>query len=285
MIGLRSFPSALVMCATAWESVLKAKLSVDPEDRVTLRDLLTEIRLNSAALRAVDSVELDAFRKTRNRLVHYGFSPKDDEECARLLLDVGLPFLGQCYIDLFDFFLDWREIRPGNTEFQNLTPAEMEKAGLLLEVAEQLHFGAETYRRASQHAGLEVRYCFHALSHYIRLGLKELAMTSAEWKVLDRAESDGEKWEHHRKLKADIERQLGGATWEFNCPVCGQVQCFVADLDEHRLDAGEIRAGRGACVQCGFIVGEGAPYLLEILLAKQYAEAKPKILQEFGIKQ
>jgi hypothetical protein len=44
LVGLDRYPSALVSCASAWESALKAKLAIGPEEKVTLEKMLMEIR-------------------------------------------------------------------------------------------------------------------------------------------------------------------------------------------------------------------------------------------------
>ncbi len=132
LIGLKRFPSALISCATAWESAIKAKLSIPPEDRVSLEQLLDTIIEVHSRLNGYDTTTLDDFRRTRNRLIHYGFSPKDDEKCAALLLKTGLPFLKDCYHEFFDFYLDWRDISPSIDKFINLNPGELERLGLFL---------------------------------------------------------------------------------------------------------------------------------------------------------
>src|ERR1019366_4879138 len=100
LIGMHRYPSALVSCGTAWESVMKAKLAIPPEDRIMAAELLKKTRSRFVALNVFDGDALRAFRDARNRVVHYGFSPKDDEECAVLLLKVGFPFLSLLYREL-----------------------------------------------------------------------------------------------------------------------------------------------------------------------------------------
>src|SRR5215469_15667685 len=79
-----------------------------------------------------------------------------------------------------DFYLDWKEIRPANTEFLSLSPEEMAKAGLLVEVAEQFRFVWDIYRLAKSCGDLNSERCFSGLKHLIRLGLKESARTESE---------------------------------------------------------------------------------------------------------
>src|SRR5262245_47257481 len=85
-VGLRRFPHALISCVTAIESAIKAKLKTPPERRCGLAELLDEVRSTSHTLRTFSADRLESLRDARNRIVHYGFSPKDDEECAGMLI-------------------------------------------------------------------------------------------------------------------------------------------------------------------------------------------------------
>jgi hypothetical protein len=285
LLGLDRYPSAVVSCATAWESALKAKLAIGPEERgVTLEKMLTDIRSRSEPLRMYDEEKLDAFRRKRNQLVHFGFSPKDDQECATLLLETGLPFLSLCYRVLFDFYLDWQEVRPGTTEFTNLTPEEMAKAGLLSEVAEQLRFVREISYLAKRHGKFDPTHCFSAFRQFIRLGLKESANTESELDIIKHADTHGLKFELEQKAKKDLEKLLE-PSWVFNCPICYGFDSVVAELDETRLHDHQIVTDRCACVQCGFVVGKGTPYISQILLTEQIANNRAEILKGFGLGQ
>jgi hypothetical protein len=267
------------------KALLKAKLAIGPEVRgITLEKMLNDIRPHFGPLQSYDSNKIDAFRKTRNHIVHFGFSPKDDQKCAMLLLDAGLPFLNLCYQVLFDFFLDWQEIRPGAPEFSSLSLEEMNKAGLLPEVAKQLRFARDIYRLANKVADINYVSCFGSLIHFIRLGLKETARTESEWEIIDRADTHGTKFELEQKSKEDLERLLD-PSWLFDCPICNGVDSLVAEINEAKLVSGEVVSERCACVQCGFVVGKGAPYISQALLAEAIVQKQATILKEFGIRQ
>jgi hypothetical protein len=282
LIGLNRYPSALISCATAWESVLKAKLAIPAERNSKLVVLLDKARAQYPPLRAFDRSKLDRFREERNHLVHSGFSPKDDEECSILLLETGFPFLSLCYQVLFDFYLDWRDIRPGSGIFTSLTPEELDTVGLIPEVAEQLRIAGEVYRRSKSIQGQKHLYCFSALSHYIRLSLKESAMTESEWNIIENADSLGTKFNEEHKFKEEV-RRVFDAAWDFDCPFCAGNQSLVTELETEKLKAAVVATTRCACVQCGFIVGKQAPYLAEVLLAEQITKNRARILKEYGI--
>ena len=282
LIGLQFFPSALVSCANAWEGVIKAKLGITAKNRIRLEVLLKDIRARFVVLNGYDSQKIDEFRVKRNHIVHFGFTREDEGVCARLLLKTGLPFLKSCYQELFDFYLDWQDIRSENVNFHDLRPEEMEKVGLVPDVARQIRIVGDVYHRAEQLPELDHAYCFGALSHFIRLGLKESARTEAEWSIIENADTRGVKFEEEYKLKADIERALSGPTWEFDCPICQGYNSVVAELDNERLGAGDVATKRCSCVECGFVVGNKAPYLSEVLLMKELVAKKSEILKEFG---
>jgi hypothetical protein len=190
--------------------------------------------------------------------------------------------LDLCYRALFDFYLDWQDIKAGSTEFSSLSTEEMEKAGLVPEVAEQLRFVKEIYRLAKKRGELNHANCFRSFIHFIRLNLKTSARTEAEWKLIEEAETHGLKFAHEQRVKEELEK-LFYASWVFDCPICYGVETMVAELDD--VDVHGIVADRCACVQCGFAVGKGVSYISQVLLAAEISKNRAKILKEFGIRQ
>lgn len=285
MIGLERFPSALVSCASAWESALKAHLRVPPEDREAgLAELVGSIRRCSATLRTWGQDRLTEFREARNRIVHYGFSPKDDAECARLLLGVGLPFLSGCYRELFGFCLDWRDIRSGVKDFHSLSALEMERAALLPFVADQLRVALDVYGRAKGLRGVDFSKCFKSFGHFIMLGLKESMITDGEAEVLVGGEDAGQRFRIEHGRKKDVEAVLQDCCWSFDCPVCEGRKTMVAELEGRALDEGRLAWQRCLCVRCDFFGPRGAPLLTETLLRPQIEAEMADIRKAFGLK-
>jgi hypothetical protein len=105
LIALNRYPQALIACASAIESCLRAAFNIRPEENRKLVDLLKDAKNYSQKLKNFSQVKLDNFRKTRNNFVHFGFSPDDDNKAARLLLDSGFIFLNLCYEEFFNFNL------------------------------------------------------------------------------------------------------------------------------------------------------------------------------------
>jgi hypothetical protein len=78
-LALGRYPHALVACASAIESAMKAAFAMGPEDRDNLARLIDQARSGYRGLQLFPKSELDDFRNTRNRIVHFGFSPQDDD--------------------------------------------------------------------------------------------------------------------------------------------------------------------------------------------------------------
>jgi len=281
LVGLSRFPSALVTCGNALESVIKAKLTLPYNEGGGLEPLLHRIRSEFPSLKEFDQKKLDRFRRKRNHVAHYGFSPKDDEECAVLLLETGFPFLKLCYEELFDFFLDWRDIRPESTDFDELNLTEMAKAGLLPDVARQLRNVWRVYDRAQYIGGIKLKYCFRGFIYYIRDIIKTSALSRSDAEIIFNSE---EKWQADELAKEQIKDFYDNITWEFDCPSCGGPHSLVAELNEDSLELVKIVTERCQCVQCGFNVKKEELYLSQVLLDDQLAQEANAIYEKFGIK-
>ena len=156
LISLNRYPHALVNCSSSIESALKAKFAEKEE-------LYKLIKRAMALMPGLfDDEDLRTLRQTRNNIVHFGFSPKDDEHTARLLLQIGIPFLNKCYEVFFNFTLE---------------------SGLLPEVSGQLKIASDVYAMAKNVKGQSVEYCFRALGHMIRRGMKDSVQSEAEFAV------------------------------------------------------------------------------------------------------
>ena len=269
LIALGRFPSALASCAAAVESVIKAKLGTPPEDEVKLWKLIQEIRKLSPSLRLFDETKLDRFRDTRNRVVHYGYTPKDDEVCAVQLLETGFPFLEKCYSELFGFALI---SRPGGGG----------KGGLESKVGQQYEVCREVYRRARELRGIGYRYCFDSLAHYIRFALKETTMTVTESNLIETATERGVKDEYEERAKKRLERAFKEPVWDFDCPVCGGKLSIVAELDAEALERKQVSVRCCVCVSCEMVISEGNRYLADQMLRVDI-DTTTAIRKELGI--
>jgi hypothetical protein len=283
LLSLGRYPSALVSCVSAWESAIKAKLKISPDDdRVPIAKLLGTIRELSAGLKQFDRADLDNLRQTRNRIVHYGFSPHDDQECGRFLLETGLLFLTALYRELFAFHLNWRDARTGVTDFMQLTQQEAARIGLVPYFSDQIHIVNSMYELNRDREDFDVLFCFTAFAHFLRLKMKELYASSADTMVAERAASIGFRYEAENDQKRNITEQLGGVTFEFDCPMCNASRSVVSGLNEDALSKGHVDLSWGICVSCKLEMPRAAYHLANLVLQRELSEQSSAILESFG---
>jgi hypothetical protein len=281
LLGLQLYPSALVSCATAWESVIKAKLGLAPDDGTKLAKLLGDIREGHPALKNHERPKIDDFRRVRNRIVHYGFSPKDDRECGLHLLETGFPFLFSMYRELFDFHVNWHDIRQDLDDFMKLSDDEKSRAGLLPEVADQVQIVNEMHRLNHGLPDFDPLVCFTAFSHFIRVGIKDGQRTNAEKRLSGMADSSGMRFDAEETEKKLWKNEIKGESWDFDCPICNGAESLVVFMDESSLARGEVKLTRGVCVSCHLFIPENAHHLAGLLLARELENKRPLILQEY----
>jgi len=285
LLSLDRFPNALVSCVSACESAIKAKLNISPEESYNFFQLIDNLRKDFSAIdnwiiSKGEKVSNDKNKKKqtgsvwtltekRNLIVHYGYSPSDDEECASLLLDLGLPFLKLLYEELFDFFLDWKDLRPDCNDFMEITDQDSPKVGLLPEISEQLRFAFLTYSLASKNDSNNLSYCFKGLAHLIRLGLKNAQITESEFLINEKSINQNLKWEAEEKIKSNLLKIFKSPTEDFDCPVCNQYNSLIAELSPNLNNEEEIKIIRCACINCSFFIRHDELFLSNILLGTQ----------------
>lgn len=258
LLATARYPHALTTCASAIESAIQAGGISAP----TAQKLMRKARAKSQAIARFPEDRLDHFRITRNRITHRGFNPKDDSESTSLYLEIALPLLEASYRDFHSYEL---------------------KGGLLHEYVELLDVAQEVHRRAKLKQVPDFTYCLNAFRHLIRWCFKR--NFSADWEIdsLIHAEEIGVKFENTEREKREIER-LYSAWWSFDCPICADFASVVCELDQTELKDGNVVPTRMACTACGFVVSESDPFLSEVLLQNQVAQARVQILKEYGIR-
>jgi hypothetical protein len=272
-IGFRRFPHALVSCVTAIESALKARMGISPKEECTLDSLLHASQNLSPALRTFSPEKLAYLRRTRNDIIHYGFSPKDDDKCAGLLVGTGFPFLLQCYKEFFDFSLDWRGDR--KTADYGLSQ---------LKIAEQLRLASEIHSKIRHFPAVSAVHCFTGFIHYICWFVKESYQTVIEADMHITADANGNLFEAQMRRKESCKTAFHDVNWEFDCPICDSGKSVVMELNEDGLRSGRVAPKRCICVNCDFVVPTAAPFVSEVLFAAQLKKTEPQILREFGIR-
>jgi hypothetical protein len=232
-----------------------------PEEFTTAEKLFKLAATVHPALLSFNEQDLKDFRYTRNRIMHYGFSPRDDEETATLLLKTGFPFLMACYREFFNFeLLD----------------------DIAVEFGKHLRIALDVYQQAKGTPDLRLSYCFLGFGHLIRWALRQSLMAHWEIDASVRWAENGASFDACAKMKSEIALQIGAA-WSFDCPVCDAIDTFVCELDEDRLDDRIIALRRGMCASCGFLVPINCPYLVDALCRQQIPRKRDAILRDAGI--
>lgn len=259
LINTGRYPHALVTCCSAIEAVIKRSPRFDKKNR-RLQELLAWCRANSVALGKLTDSDLDRLRDARNDFVHHGFIPQDDHKAVALLLGVGHPPLRSCLFELHNFdLLDH----------------------LMQKYAEHLMISERVYAVARFQTD-RVSFCMGSFVHLVRWLLGENFLP--KWALISilKDEEAGDNFETMRRQKQSLERHFG-CYESFECPVCGEPNSAVAELDESELTSEKVTPLRMACVLCGFTVGESQGILSQILLQQQIVEKKSEILKDHGI--
>jgi len=287
LTALERYPHALLLCASAIESAIRAKLQLPMEDKTKFWQLLEDVRSHSHNLRLFSDRNLEAFTKARNRIVHYGFSPKDDEESVRLLLQTALPFLKKCYQEFFDFYLDWRDVRPGVANAEELTQSEAGKVGLSPLTADQLHVAFEVFSKAKEFRGLSLKYCLSTFAQYIGYTLR------MRHRISDSEHPDAHFGTFSLGIARERMEEAVQAIWqipldaciEFDCTVCGGPKTLVARCDERSMKNSIVSLQAAMCVKCGLSIPKGRLFLADAFLKNQLSARKDEILQKYGKKE
>ena len=185
------------------------------------------------------------------------------------LLRTGYSLIEQCYEAFFEFPLQGKGDAYG---------------GLLPDLARHLNVARKVYIKAKEEKELNLTYCFISFAHAIRCGIQHWMMSDWQKDLLHSEEEGGwASWEFQHKHKEELNWKTFDISWHFDCPVCGDPDSFICELDDNQLDKGEVSLKRGVCVNCSLVIPDNCPFLADELCAGQFDEATPKILSEYGI--
>ncbi len=265
LVSLHRYPHALTACASIIESILKhspiceasAKQSAKTP---TLNHLIPAARGLSSVLNSFPQADLDDFRQARNHIVHEGFNPKDDSESAQLLIRIGFPFAASCLQELHGF---------------NLIDS------LIVDYAYHLSVAGRVYERAKGLAG-EFTYCFRSFAYYLQWCVRDNFLANWESDALEHDDVIFIKGERIDSEKKALERRFNASWDHFSCPICGDLDSTLVELDANALEGSKVVPLRMACFNCGFTVRTGQLFLSETLLEPQVIEQRSKILKDFG---
>jgi transcription elongation factor Elf1 len=271
LVCINRYPHALISCFASIESALKAFLKILPNSHPYLHfeDLKAKAKQKVGSFTINDS-SLKDFREKRNAIIHYGFSPQDDKISAELLLDTGYLFIEECYEKFFDFSLTGQNQKPG---------------GLLVDLAYHYNLAKKIREKSKNNTNHSSENCFVSFSHYIRWSIKDSMLSESDSSFLSKSaeEYDQRIEDFQNELKEEYDHKIFSSTWHFNCPICGNDESFICELDENELKNHQgIRFQRSYCVNCGFSVPKNCLYMTDELCKEQIDQQKNEILSAYG---
>jgi len=93
MMAAGRFPSVVPLMVEAIEKLLKIHFGPDASG-MDLPDLIKKFN-SEAKIKPDFQKNIFRLRKTRNRYIHYGYSPKDDDEAIELTFTTAMPYIDQ----------------------------------------------------------------------------------------------------------------------------------------------------------------------------------------------
>jgi len=269
LISINRFPNAVVSCASAIESAMKAVLKIEPDEYLEFWPLKRRVQ-EVKEFRNFTNLSNDLifnFKNHRNKINHYGFSSKDDEISAFHLLKTGFPLIEQCYKAFFHF---------------SLTGSNEKLGGLMPSIARHFNVARKVFGKTRDEKNST--FCFAAFSHDIRWNIQNWMLSDWQKDILNSEDESGwMSWEFQMKQKEDLTSRIFKTSWEFDCPVCNNSESFVCELDEEKLRNKEIKINKGVCTTCGLIIYKNHPFLADELCKEQINSNINRILGEYGI--
>ena len=256
LISLNRFPSALTCCAMAIESAWKAATRTGQDAKTDFATILGEV--NSSLPKSSPAFNLKEFRRLRNDVVHFGYSPKDDEVSAKMIFSTGIPV----------FFL-----------FVNNHPSLAIDINSCLDsdLAGQLNLTLQL-NEIGQRKSISAIESSKILSHLIKRTNSNLTI----WKesALDGSSlSQQIEFEAKNELK-EMLLKFWHCSEEFRCPVC-ECDDLIVRLEESLLAKGEIKGINAHCVNCDLNLQQD---LLNNVLDKNLSRSqKASIFKSYGI--
>lgn len=262
LISLGRFAHALTNCASSCESAIKAAFAIPQDNRDEVWKFFNRARDEKNAI--ADIPNRGKFLNARNRIIHYGFSPKDDSEAAFYLLKTGIPLFRAILLEYFDYD-PIAQLWPGTIS---------EQLQIALRVFEQ----NLAKNQVSNH-----QLCFAVLMHVIAAELRDQMASLTQAEVEESSSYGDAKFQASRSVASNF--RIKGPDWDFEeCPVCPGYQSLKGILDDDELDKGQVSIRAGYCCFCGMTLPTGFMLLNNEVCRSQIDTEREKILSDYGIK-
>ena len=264
LLSLRRIPAALVMIGSAIESVQKAILQTEESEEIKAGALFKMIKGHYGKKRD-DWDELwtpyNNFFKTRNSVIHYGYTPESTDICARQLLGAGFPILSNLYEALFDIHLTKKTTDTKTLFFFTKLERFWEDTNKIYQLALAKK---EDY----------VAYALLPLMDYTRYLMHDDGDDGSSTYSLY-------EYEKGSRVKEVLEKRYT-YPHEFECPICG-MDSFVAGLDEEDLEDNIITIEEGECALCEFSVNSKQRLVLDVIMEDELKKKSPELRKGYGI--
>lgn len=267
--ALGRHPQAMITLTAGLESAAKSVSGVDPEDRSNLAEALATLKsLIPKGYPITFTDSLTNLRIKRNHLIHFGHSPKDDNESIRLSFGTALPLMNE-----------WAKQKHKIDFFKVLHGG----LGVILQRSVGLIQDRSSY--ALGEANL-IRGVRHWIIHHTRdsfLSRWELFVLDSDESTVGTAIASG--FDYREKALESLKLRDPNVT--LTCPICSSTEAFVVELDEESLFNGNgmFSPTLGTCTYCDFHVPAKSEKLIVELCADQLTtELLCQIRLEYGVK-
>lgn len=240
-------PQAMTCLASGVESAGKSYLRIGPDDKDTsLANLTVDLNKLFDPGKGFKHDHLKKFRKKRNDITHFGYSPKDDEQCIDFSFGTALPLLNV-----------WAEVLHGINLFDALSPDLPPDLGISF-----AHFGsilrmAVELIQDQSHASVGREQLIKGVQRWVVFHTRESYLANWELSVLDSdTSSGGGGWEYRHKAREAL--NPFDDKEEFRCPICNDSDGFLVSIDHDALNSNNPRIIPldGICTWCDFRVSD-----------------------------
>ena len=250
LIARGHHPQALSIIVSGIECAGKALLGIGPTESVNLTQLNPAITRELPIDKRWGFSALVELREKRNNFIHFGFSPRDNEESARLYFKTALPFLDAII-----------EKSVGISIIDSL----VYDLGPMVKLAVKLISSDAKENISSLDA---IRGVNRWINHHTRFSY----LTWWEKEVLEDNESTfGSGRICGFDLKMELKEKLLNYTPSaiIDCPICGASDSLIINFDDKKFNCKELDPVSARCVECDLRLNEGKSLLLQQLCAKQ----------------
>jgi hypothetical protein len=115
----------------------------------------------------------------------------------------------------------------------------------------------------------------------LRFMLRDSYASYTDELIAERTLSNGMRFQIEQEEKKRISNQIGGETWEFDCPICNSPKTIVAGLDLSEFEKSQVSLPWGVCVSCHLVMPKQAYHLADLVLSKELEMQRDAILDGY----